>query len=75
MTDKPKLTPAQFRMLDRICKTNGAGVSSYALRGPDTGVVLRLEKMGLVQGKSCEDFKAVHTREGLALWRSMKGAD
>lgn len=65
-----KLTPAQWRMLDDVCRTNGGGVAvgfSYGTRS--WKVAQRLMDMGLVQGKAGQQYRAVHTKEGLELWR------
>lgn len=62
-----KLTDAQWRALDAICRTNGGGI--YA-GGRDMRSIFALHKKGLVEGKLNQQFRAVHTREGLEYWRS-----
>ena len=66
-----KLTEPQWRVLNRICRTNGGGVDAW---GRDAPVIRRLHEKGLVQGKAGQQHCAVHTREGLELWRSLIGA-
>ncbi len=66
--DEPKLTPSQWKWLDKICRTNGGGVD-VALTPPIPKAVLHLYDLGLVQGKSGCQWCAVHTRDGLSLWR------
>lgn len=71
-----KLTPAQWRLLDRICKTNGGGVFSGFNEGDRNVKMMRaLEAMGFVQGKAGAASRAVHTRDGLAYWRKHKKPD
>lgn len=62
------LGKAQFAMLDSICRTNGGGVNGYSL---DRRVMHSLQKRGLIQGKMGSPWRAVHTREGLELWRKL----
>jgi len=66
---KPVLTPTQKKMLDAICKTNGGGIFPA---GAEFRTVKQLEKKGLVQGKLGQQYCAVHTREGLTLWRMLR---
>jgi hypothetical protein len=63
-----KLTERQFQALDAVCRTNGGGISGYSSWKPQ---LLALEKKGLVQGKAGQQYRAVHTSEGLALWREV----
>lgn len=71
MTSAVKLTPAQWEMLDRVCRTNGGGVfAEFSETHRTTKLLRKLEAKGLVQGKSNRQSWAVHTPEGLALWRS-----
>lgn len=64
-----KLPPAQRAMLDKICRTNGGGVWAEGLSARTRNA---LERAGLIQGKSGRQDYAVHTREGLALWREQQ---
>ncbi|MES2904038.1 MAG: hypothetical protein V4696_07620 [Pseudomonadota bacterium] len=66
---KRKLTDKQWDLLDRICRTNGGGIHYYNL---DKSVLRGLMRRHLVQGKLGSGDCAVHTREGLALWRAGK---
>lgn len=68
MSAPPRLSKSQFEMLDKICRTNGGGCSGYSL---DRRVMRSLETRGLIQGKAGQEYCAVHTREGLQLWRSL----
>jgi len=61
-----KLTKPQARMLVKIVKTNGGGVSAYDL---NHSVMRRLEDKDLIQGKLSRPSVAVHTRAGLELAR------
>ncbi len=63
-----KLTELQFEALDAVCRTNGGGISGYSAWRPQ---LLALEKKGLVQGKAGQQCRAVHTPDGLALWRKL----
>ena len=63
-----RLGKSQFAMLDKICRTNGGGCSGYSL---DRRVMRSLEARGLIQGKLGQEWCAVHTREGLQLWREL----
>lgn len=63
-----RLGKTQFAMLDRICRTNGGGVSGYSL---NRRVMERLYELDLIQGKRGQEWCAVHTSEGLALWRKI----
>lgn len=68
MSNRPKpikLTPAQVKLLDKICRTNGGGVPAR----PDNSTVNRLVNLGFIQGKSGRQWWAVHTRPGLEYWR------
>lgn len=59
----------QIELLDRICRTNGGGISGYGLH---RSTMRSLEKRGLIQGKRTHESCAVHTREGLDVWRLWK---
>lgn len=63
-----RLGSAQFAMLDSICRTNGGGRSGYSL---NRRTMRSLESKGLIQGKAGQEYCAVHTREGLDLWRKL----
>lgn len=66
-----KLTPKQFCMLERVCKTNGGGVhAGFSEGNQDTKTIRQLERKGLVQGKAGRSAYAVHTKEGFAAYRS-----
>jgi hypothetical protein len=70
---RAELTPKQWEMLDRICRTNGGGIHAGFSEGArGTKTIRVLEKHGLVQGKSGNKGCAVHTRKGLAFWRTRK---
>jgi uncharacterized protein YjhX (UPF0386 family) len=64
-----RLGARQLDLLDRVCRTSGGGVSCF---GEQERVYRSLERKGLIQGKSGQQYRAVHTREGLALWRKMQ---
>ncbi|CAB4157024.1 hypothetical protein UFOVP747_47 [uncultured Caudovirales phage] len=68
------LSPAEARELLAVAATNGGGVyvGSVASK-PRTRTILRLHLMGLVQGKKGEQCSAVHTKEGLAVARVLRG--
>jgi hypothetical protein len=74
ITKPLKLTEPQWRMLDRICRTNGGGITVGITEGPDYRMAQRLADKGLVQGKSGVGWMAVHTREGLKYWRERNAA-
>lgn len=68
------LSKAQWDALDRICRTNGGGVSiNCTVRDgevvPSAPAMAALFRKGLIQGKAGAFEKVVHTREGLQLWR------
>lgn len=63
-----KLTSLQREALDAVCRSNGGGISSYSAWRTQ---LLALEKKGLIQGKAGQQYRAVHTQEGLALWREL----
>ncbi len=63
-----KLTKPQMKMLIKIIKTNGGGVSGYSLH---EGVMRKLEEKDLIQGKLRQPFMAVHTRLGLEVGRKL----
>lgn len=65
-----KLSKAQWELLDRICRTNGGGVTVAISSISKT--TQRLYDLGLIQGKSGEQYCAVHTPPGLKLWRERK---
>lgn len=68
---KPKLTTAQEKMLERVVKTNGGGVNGYSLTAREIATAYELHDLELVQGKAGNLSRIVHTKEGLALWRSI----
>lgn len=63
-----KLTPAQARLLGRIVATNGGG-----LRAADESVRTwgKLHQLDLIQGKSGNGVRMVHTALGLQTWRAI----
>lgn len=67
-----KLSDKQARMLDAVCRTNGGGVSLY--EWPKT-TARGLMARHFIQGKAGHPGHIVHTREGLAFWRSNREAD
>ena len=70
---KPRaLTANQLRVLHRILQTNGGGISVYG--DEDQRTIMALHRRGLVQGKAGAQHRAVHTREGLELWRKLEAA-
>ena len=58
-------------LLFRVCRSNGGGVSAYC---ENMATVKALYNRDLVQGKAGEQSCIVHTRKGLALYRSMVSA-
>jgi uncharacterized protein YjhX (UPF0386 family) len=64
-----KLGARQLDLLDRVCRSNGGGVSCY---GEHEGIYRALERKGLIQGKSGQQYRAIHTAEGLSLWRKLQ---
>jgi hypothetical protein len=66
-----KLTELQVQALNAVCRTNGGGISLYSDWRPQ---LVALHKKGLVQGKSGNQSRAVHTAEGLKLWRELSSA-
>jgi hypothetical protein len=67
-----RLGSVQRRVLARIVKTNGGGVSQFDLTPTEKKAMWRLHEMKLVQGKSGMEHRAVHTREGLELHRRLE---
>jgi len=63
------LTHLQWELLDRICRTNGGGLSLPP--GDELKRAQSLYRRGLAQGKSGQQYRAVHTPDGLKLWREM----
>ena len=69
------LTKAQWEVLDRVCRTNGGGVTirctvrDGAIAVPSHAPTAALFAKGLIQGKSNSFSTVVHTSEGLRLWR------
>jgi hypothetical protein len=68
---KPKLTHLQWELLDRICRSNGGGVSVGMSDNDEFRRAQSLYRRGLAQGKNGEPYRAVHTPEGLRVWREM----
>ncbi len=62
-----KMSPAQEKLLRRVVKTNGGGISVYR---EDRRVIDGLVKRHFVQGKAGALYIMVHTREGLEWVRS-----
>jgi hypothetical protein len=71
-TPSIKLGPVQRRVLARVVKTNGGGVSQYDLTPTEKKALWRLHELRLVHGKSGMEWRAVHTREGLELHRKLE---
>lgn len=67
---EPKLTPAQWDLLDAICRTNGGGLSVGMSDDVTFKRAQSLYRKGLAQGKYRQPHCAVHTRAGLAFWRA-----
>lgn len=66
-----KLGKVQKELLIKVCKTNGGGV--YVGSDSKTQkVLMRLNELGLVQGKLGQPYCAVHTGEGLKIFREME---
>ena len=63
-----RLGPRQREFLNRVCQSNGGGVSVWM--APEERMAQRLRTLGLVQGKAGCLSRVVHTREGWALWKS-----
>lgn len=73
-----KLTAPQKEALARVCATNGGGVRiNCTVRDgevvPSQAAMRALFNKGLIQGKAGGYSTVVHTREGLALYRSLRG--
>lgn len=65
------LTPTQLEILGKVCRTNGGGYHAGFHEGArETKIIRALERKGLVQGKAGQPSRAVHTAEGLALYRA-----
>jgi hypothetical protein len=64
-------SPAQLAMLRRVCATNGGGLSAYA---EPRRVWEKLHDKELVQGKSGQLDRIVHTALGLAVIRRLDEA-
>lgn len=64
---KRAMTDSQFALLDRVCRSNGGGVSAYAC---DRHVLNALVNRHFVQGKAGNLSSVVHTREGLDAWKA-----
>lgn len=73
MTALPRLGSRQWAMLDKICRTSGGGIYVPG-GGPEHKLIMRLHELGLVQGKAGQQYRAVHTREGLDIWRQWQSA-
>jgi hypothetical protein len=69
----PRLGSRQWEMLDRICRTNGGGIYVPG-GGAEHKTIMRLHELGYVQGKAGQPYCAVHTRDGLQVWRDWKSA-
>lgn len=69
MKMRMKLTEPQWELLDRICRSNGGGVTVGMSPGAEFNRAHALYKRGYAQGKAGQPYKAVHTPEGLKLWR------
>jgi hypothetical protein len=63
----------QIEVLGQVIATNGGGLHAGFSESSDVTKVLRsLECKGLVQGMSGNPQRAVHTKEGLRVWRQLK---
>ena len=60
------MTAAQFKLLCKVCTTNGGGISA---QDANARTIAALLKFGYIQGKSGMQWKIVHTREGLAAFK------
>lgn len=69
-----RLGPVQRRVLARVVKTNGGGLSQYDLTPAEKRAMWRLHELRLVHGKSGMEWRVVHTRAGLELHRKMEAA-
>lgn len=72
-----KLTPLQQEALRQVCRTNGGGVyvrctTKNDVVVPQERVMAALFAKGLIQGKAGSYSTVVHTKEGLALHRSLE---
>lgn len=68
----PRLGPRQWELLGRVVRTSGGGVNCFS---ENERLFRSLEKRGLIQGKSGQPWRAVHTREGLEAWRAHEKAE
>lgn len=71
---KSLLSAAQLRMLDRVVRTNGGGLSVYSIDGRERAILRRLEDADLIQGEQGQQYMAVHTKEGLQRLREIQDA-
>lgn len=55
------LSAAQQLMLIRVCLTNGGGLNGYS---ENARTYRALERRGLIQGKSGQEWRLVHTSLG-----------
>ncbi|MCW2763358.1 MAG: hypothetical protein JWR85_3559 [Marmoricola sp.] len=69
MVKSLRRSPAQLEMLRRVVGTRGGGLSGY--REPER-TWSKLHTKGLVQGKSGQPDRIVHTDLGLAVVRAME---
>jgi hypothetical protein len=68
-----KLTEAELKVLGAVIHTNGGGLhAGFSESEQITKVIRRLERKGLVQGKLGAARRAVHTKEGLRVWREVQ---
>lgn len=65
------LTEKQFDLLDRICRTNGGGISLFS---GERSVIRALMSRHFIQGKLNGPARIVHTREGMTEWRRLLAA-
>ena len=72
----PRLTHAQWAAHEQVCHTNGGGVS-VRCKVTDSGEVVpvaapmrKLFNIGFIQGKAGAFERVVHTRDGLAAYRT-----
>jgi len=65
------LVELQKELLIKICQTNGGGISTISMDGWQLKAVHQLHDLGLVQGKSGNESTAVHTKQGLELYRTL----
>ena len=71
LTVEARLSPKMVEMLDRVCRTNGGGVSISGLGPGERSTIAALEARDLVREKP-GDLAVIHTKAGLELWRLVR---